>query len=321
MLRTIFCILIICTALNAAQAQQASASPNQSVLAPVDPKTVKPFLPDSEAKASRQQYLADSISMCYLTPDSTRKSQLWEKAWRTDLYQVLEQPAVSSIKTVAVKSGIPRNSRPAWVVMVLIGLLFYIGLLNVFLRGDIRRVLQSFYDKNALSKTDKETGLINSWAFLGLFILFCLTTGLVIFLVTQYYGIDYGISGFQLFITLAFCTAGLLVLKFLLLKMLGYIFEAGTAVSEYLAILNLTYFNVAFVLLCMAICFSLLASRFIPLLLTTTLVLIGVIFLWQYIRNSLSIISDFRFQKFYLFVYLCALEICPILILLKALNV
>ena len=286
----------------------------------MDPKTVKPFLPDSEAKAGRQRFLGDSIAMSYLMPDSTRKSQLWEKVLRTDLYQVLEQPAASSIKVVSVKSGIPRNSRPAWVVMVLIGLLLYIGLLNIFLRGDVRRVLQSFYDQNALSKTDKEAGLINSWAFMGLFVLFCLTAGLVIFLVTQYYGIDYGVGGFQLFITLAIGTAVLLVLKFLLLKFLGYIFETGAAVSEYLAILNLTYFNVAFVLLCAAICFSLLSSRFIPLLLTMTLVLIGVIFVWQYIRNSLSIISDFRFQKFYLFVYLCALEICPILILIKALN-
>ncbi|MES2429170.1 MAG: DUF4271 domain-containing protein, partial [Bacteroidota bacterium] len=30
---------------------------------------------------------------------------------------------------------------------------------------------------------------------------------------------------------------------------------------------------------------------------------------------------NFRFHKFYLFIYLCALEICPILILIKALNI
>jgi hypothetical protein len=294
----------------------------------VDPKTVKPFLlqgspfgPDSEAKARRQQFLEDSIAMSYLIPDSTRKNHLWEKVLKADLYQVLEQPAASSLKASEAKIGIPRNLRPTWTVMVLIGLLLYIGLLNIILSGDVKRVLQSFYDKNALSKTDKEAGLINSWAFLGLFILFCLTAGLFIFLVTQYYGIDYGISGFQLFITLAIGTAVLLVVKFLVLKLLGYIFETGPAVSEYLAVLNLTYFNAAFVLLCAAICFSLLASRLIPLLLTTTLIILGVIFVWQYIRNSLSIISDFRFQKFYLFVYLCALEICPILILIKALNV
>jgi hypothetical protein len=75
------------------------------------------------------------------------------------------------------------------------------------------------------------------------------------------------------------------------------------------------------VFLCVTICFSLLAARFIPVLFIFAIGLSGIIFVWQYIRNSLNIISDFRFHKFYLFIYLCALEICPVLILIKAIDI
>ena len=219
------------------------------------------------------------------------------------------------------KYGQLHSYRSAWILVVLAVLLLYTGFVNVFLGADVRSVLASFYNKNALSQTDLDAGLINSWAFIALFLLFCLTLGLVVFQVTQYYQVGYSINGLQLFLVMSLGAALLLVIKFVLLKVLGFIFELGEVVTQYIAILNLTYFNIAFVLLGVDICFSLLNSHLIPALLTVTVVLIGLVFLWQYIRNSLNIISAFRFQKFYLFVYLCALEICPILVLIKALNV
>src|SRR6202000_692870 len=104
-------------------------------------------------------------------------------------------------------------------------------------------------------------------------------------------------------------------LKFLMLKFIGFIFDIHQIVNQYIAILNLTYFNIAFVLLSLTICLSLLTRPLIPYLLIFTLALVVIIFAWQYVRNSVNIISNFRFHKFYLFIYLCALEICPILIL------
>jgi len=64
-----------------------------------------------------------------------------------------------------------------------------------------------------------------------------------------------------------------------------------------------------------------LQQQYIPYLKFFTALAITVIFAWQYLRNSVNIISSFRFHKFYLFIYLCALEICPVLILIKALDI
>ena len=217
--------------------------------------------------------------------------------------------------------GKERNSRDPWIVEIIIALLFYTALLNLFLGNEMRSVLQAFYNRNALSQTEKESGLINSWAFIGLFILFSLSFGLLLYQLTAYYHVYYSVTGFRLFLVISLSIALLFILKFLVLKLIGFLFDAGSLVSEYIYILNLTYFTIAFLLLAVVICISLISERFVPLLLTVTLIITTVIFVWQYLRNSVGMAANFRFHKFYLFIYLCALEISPVLVLIKALSI
>ncbi len=316
---TIFCVLFFSTSYFAVTAQPdtVTGKGNGNLNLNNTP------LADSAAlsTASRQQLVEDSIAMFYLIPDSSRENQFLSSIWKNNLSGFSSQTSTPIRQTGVVKSGVARASRDPWVMAVIIGLLIYTALLNLFLSKDIRNVLQSFYAKNALSQVDKEGGLVNSWAFVGLFLLFCLTASLVLYQFTVYEDIDYGIGGFQLFISLSLILSLLFALKFIVLKFIGFVFDVNRLVSEYIAILNLTYFNIAFVLLFVALCFSLLANRFIPWLLVFTMGSITLIFAVQYLRNSINVISNFRFHKFYLFIYLCALEICPILILIKALNI
>jgi hypothetical protein len=318
---TFFCLLFVSIGCSAAYAQNDSLSTkNNSNLNPVTTQRVY-ISPDSVAKENREQFIADSLALKFLRPDSARENQFIRKIFKDNLSNNYSFAYIPVKPKGVLKSGEVRTAREQWVIAAIIGLLMYIALLNLFLNKDIKRVIQSFYDKHALSQVDKEGGLINSWAFIGLFILFSLAFGLVLYQVTVYYNVAYDISGFQLFITLSLVISLLFTFKFLVLKFIGFVFDMNRLVSQYIAILNLTYFNIAFVLVSVAVCFSLLASQFIPWLLLFTVILIAIIFAWQYLRNSVNIISNFRFHKFYLFLYLCALEICPILILIKALNI
>jgi hypothetical protein len=316
----VFCLLLVSGCWFAACAQNDSAAVKQNN-AP-DTANMRPayvILPDSAelAKQKRIQFLADSFAAPYLTVDSTRKSLFYTKNI-TDFNAFLNIPPHDK---VILAGGQNRKYRDAWLIAAIIGLLIYTALLNIFLGKDIKSVIQSFYNKQALAQLDMEGGLINSWAFIGLFVLFSLTSGLVLYQLTVYYGVSYSITGFQLFLSLSVMVSILFALKFFVLKLIGFVFDINRMVSEYIAVLNLTYFNIGFVLLTVGSCFSLLSSRFIPVLLVFTVAIIAIIFAWQYLRNSVSIISNIRFHKFYLFIYLCALEICPILILIKALNI
>ena len=321
----VFCLLFFSAWCCAAFVQpDSSAANNKKTHAqPVVQPGYEP-LTDSVVKimTNKQQRLADSIALFYLKPDPKREDQYITSVMHNNLSRFNSVAPVSSrLAKASVPAGRPRNMRDAWIIAVIIGLLIYVALLNVFLSKDIRSVLQSFYNKHALSQSDKEAGLINSWAFVGLFLLFSLTFGLVLYQITVYRNVSYSTSGFQLFLSLSLLVVALLALKFLVLKFIGFVFDIGAVVSEYIGVLNLTYFNIGFIFLAVGTCFSLISAQFIPWLLRIMLGSIAIVFAWQYLRNSVGIISNFRFHKFYLFIYLCALEICPILILIKALNI
>lgn len=279
-------------------------------------------LPDSATttKENREQFIADSIAMYWLKPDSLRKTKFLSTLPVSNFGNIDSLLNNHSKSHGVLPTGRVRLYRDPWLIATIVGLLLYTALLNLFLGKEIKNVIQSFYNKHAVSQVDKEGGLINSWAFIGLFVLFSLASGLVLYQFTIYRGYSYQVTGFQLFIALSVLISLLFALKFFVLKFIGFVFDINKIVSEYIAILNLTYFNIAFVLLSVTICFSLLSDRYIPGLLTFTVTLIAIIFAWQYLRNSVNIISNIRFHKFYLFIYLCALEICPVLILIKALG-
>jgi hypothetical protein len=315
----IFCLLLFsCTA--------SYAQRDTFVNKPVNPTAFYQYpraVRDSAAMAIaiRQQFISDSIGMFYFKPDSLREDQFLAKVKKSGLFSLNIFPGDSAKIKGILYAGHVRESRDPWIIGAILGLLIYTALLNVLLGKDITSVIQTLYNRRTFSPVDKEGGLIHTWAFIGLFILFSLTSGLVLSQLTVYYHVYYTISGFQLFISLSVVISLLFAFKFFLLKFIGFVFDINRYVSQYITILNLTYFNVAFVLLFVSLCFSLLSSQFIPYLKAFTVVAIGFIFAWQYLRNSVNIISHFRFHKFYLFIYLCALEICPVLILIKALNI
>ena len=282
-----------------------------------------PFL-DSVAQAiqARQAFVDDSLATQYIRPaDPSRHSLLVDSLLKKYMYKGNDFLDIPSSSKSTLREGHTRQTRDQWVIGMIIGLLLYTAILNRIMSKDFESVWQSFYSKRMLTQVSKEDGLINSWTFIGLFLLFGLTSGLFLYQLASYNHVYYSISGVRLFVSLSLIILILFAVKFVLVKFLGFVFNINKLVSEYLSVLYLTYFNIAFVFLPVTVCFSLLTDRLIPFILAVAIVLIVVIFIWQYLRSSVNIISNILFHKFYLFVYLCALEICPILILIKALNI
>ena len=330
----VWCFFFMTVYFQAVYAQQAPLPPvnNNNTLIPTPQhisvldsvvmatKAREKFTADS-VKA-RVKFMADSIAMQYIKyPDSALNRQFVVATLKANLYTGTDFLDITTKSKSILKEGHNRQTRDQWIIVIIIGLLIYTALLNITLNKDIKNVLQSFYSKRHVSQAGKEEGYINFWSFIGLFLLFGFTFGLFLYQLAAYYKTYYTISGVRLFVALSFIVIALFAVKFVILKVLGFIFDINSLVSEYVSILYLTYFNIAFVFLPVAVCFSLLDAQFIPYLLAVAAVLIVIIFTWLYLRSSVNIISNFRFHKFYLFIYLCALEICPILILIKALNI
>ena len=277
------------------------------------------YVADSISQA-RKKFVADSLAMQFISaPDPGRHNQYIDTLLKNDGFDGLLFKGGTPKHHIGV--GTPRTARKAWVIWTIFGLLIYTGILNRFIGKDMYSVIVAFYDKRTFGKISKEDNALTSWAFICLFSLFGLTVGMYLYQILQYYNLTYTVSGFQLFITLSVIVIALFLAKILLLRAIAFVFDINRLVGEYVSVLYLTYFNIAFIFLPVIICFSLLSASLLPWLLRFSLLLMGLIFLIQYLRSTLNIISNFRFPKFYLFIYLCALEICPILILIKALGV
>jgi len=319
----VLCFLFMITCSMAGYAQQdTSAQQNTTVNPAQQPAGVQVLDSVIQATAARQKFVEDSLSIQYIRyPDSAMNREAAARFVHDYLYHgngFLDIPFKS--KSI-LRSGHTRQTRDQWIITIIIGLLLYTALLNIAMNKDVKNVFLSFYSKRAIVQASKEDAQINFWAFVGLFLLFGLTFGLFLYQLAAYKGIYYSVSGFRLFISLVLIILLLFAFKFLVLKFVGFVFDIQKLVTEYVSVLYLTYFNIAFVFLPVTVCFSLLSAQLIPVLLLVAAALIVVILTWLYLRSSVNIISNFRFHKFYLFIYLCALEICPILILIKALNI
>jgi cation transport ATPase len=297
------------------------AQKGSQLIAPIDTSQANLKHYTDSAVMARQHFVEDSLMMLYIKyPDPNRHNVFVDSILKHLTINPLSFADGQPVKQHIKKTGKERTLRPQWIIAVIIFLLIYTGLLNLFMGKDIYGVLQAFYSKRAFASINNEDSLLSSWAFIALFSLFGFTIGLYLYQLIVYKQLSFATTGFQLFFTLSVIVIVLFVLKILTLQAIGFVFDIGRLVKEYISVLYLTYFNLAFIFLPLVICFGLLSTNFKPYLLLISYALIALIFAIQYLRSTINIISKFRFHKIYLFIYLCALEICPILILIKALD-
>lgn len=275
---------------------------------------------DSAANA-RLQHISDSLSFLYVgKPDSLRKNQFVDSLIRVKVHRdfsFLEHP--QHIKSYQ-QAGKPLIRRDSWVLLAIIGLYIYFGLLNLFFGKDIGGFIRSFYSKRATGQFSREDNLFKSTAFISVFIFFGCVTGMFLYILGRYFQIGYLLQGPQLLLALTVTIIVLFALKLIVLRLLGFIFDVQKLVSGYISVVYLSYFNISFAFLPLLTCISLMAPHFGRMLFWLTGIIMGLIIVIQFIRGSIDVLSTAKFRKTYLFIYLCALEICPILLLIKALR-
>jgi len=318
------CLFLMVLSLSVYARPDTVAQQKTDTSAGQDQNSRVPFL-DSVATAMQQheQFMQDSLATRYIRPaDSNQHDQLVDTLLKQVLYTGTDFLDLHPHSKSLLKEGSTRNFRDPWILIIILAMLIYAAVLNRVMSKDLESVWMSFYSTRMLNQVSKEEGVVNSWTFAALFLLFASTFGLFLYQYSVYSHVYYSrFSGFQLFVTLTVIILVLFAVKFVIVKFIGFVFGISKLVSEYLSVSYLTYFNIGFVFLPVTLCFSLLPDPLIRYVLLFAYVLIGAIIVWQYVRGSVGIISNILFHKFYLIVYLCALEICPILILIKALNI
>jgi hypothetical protein len=274
------------------------------------------------AQANRAKQVSDSLAMLYIKSEpAERPNRFVEEMLQSQAYKgntFLDLPVPAKVDTMPGKT---RHVKDNWLVIAVAGLLLYGGLVRIFFWPDINRIIVSTYNKQYFLEIAEEGNFIGFWAFAALLILLGFTFGLFLYLIAGYYEVYYALAGPALFMALTVAVILFFLSKIVVLKVLGFIFGFGSAVNRYIAILCLTYFCLTFAMLPIVVCLGFIGTPLVSIILLFAFVAACFLLLWLYVRNSILVISDFQFSKFYLFTYLCALEICPVLVLIKALNI
>ena len=207
-----------------------------------------------------------------------------------------------------------------WIVTSIAFLLILFAFLKHVFDKQLTIIVQSFFSNRVLSNTNKDDNLFTSWPFLILFIHFGFTIGLFFYLAAKYQALNFIENGFQIFVTISIAIILFYKFKIVILRLLGFFFNLQKPINEYISILYLSYFNAALLFLPLVIAFALSPPQYGEFYMVLATVLLALIFTFQLIRAGINILSQNRFSKVYLLLYFCTLEICPILILIKAIG-
>jgi hypothetical protein len=271
------------------------------------------FATDSIMKAT--WLFPDSMVKKHLIMDSILKANTVGKSNLINRYKDF-----ASVPRSKYKFGEMLPKGQLWVLGVVASLLLLFAIVKVSFTKQLQTIVQSFFSNRVLNNLNKEDNLFTSWPFLLLFVQFGFTIGMFFYLVSQFYHLAFSGTGFQFYLSISVLIVVLYLLKILILRVLGHLFNVQKPVNEYVTILYLSYFNLSLLFIPLVIAFALSPLKYAPVFIAVSLILLGTIFVFQIIRAGVNILSHNRFSKVYLFLYFCALEICPILILIKAIG-
>ncbi|WP_410222262.1 DUF4271 domain-containing protein [Pedobacter sp.] len=291
-----------------------------------DSLNIKPFLTDSLLLDTISKSAIDTLTPHILKKRDSSTYAHWIDSLSKgygfavfDLSSVLKKQ--NPVEKVTYQQGDLLPKGKVWILLVIGFLLVLFAILKNSFGKQLNMVVQSFYSNRVLANFSKEDNLVTSWSFLLLFVQFGFTIGMFFYLLAQYNENEQAQrQGFEFFITLSMGIIMLYLLKIVMLRLIGFFFEVQKPVKHYVTILYLSYFNASLLFIPLIIAFALAPVQYGNVFILTGLILLCAIFVFQFVRAAINILSTYRFPKLYLILYLCALEICPIMILIKAIG-
>ena len=205
--------------------------------------------------------------------------------------------------------------------------LFYacIGLLLFFaiVRNAFQRYLQDlfrlFFRTTMKQRQVKEQMMASPLPSLLLNLLFMLSGGMLITLLLQHYGLGEQYNFWQLLLYAVVGLGLIYLIKFISLKLCGWLFRLSEATDAYTFIVFTTnkVLGIAWLPFIILIVFTNGLSQ--QLFITATLIVTGGAFLYRFFLSYATIHRGIKLNPFHFILYLLAFEIAPLLLINKLL--
>ena len=260
------------------------------------------------AKPNQNIQIPDSVKTQVLSADTVQKDPL-------AAHSLFENHLLPP-KTTEDQLHITRHD--FWVAGILLLLYTLFVWLYVSNRKKLNQVIRAFYVNRSGGQLSRDELALGNRVAVFLSIFFVVTSAIFIGHLLPYYGFDFFSSNFTL---LSIVTGAVVILaysfKFLTIKTIGYIFKVQKEAAEYTMLVFLFCNTLGLFMLPIVIGLTFIDQVPPSFFINTGLALIAVFIAIRTIRGLFLGLNSSRISKFYLFMYLCTLEILPFIILAK----
>jgi len=224
-------------------------------------------------------------------------------------------------KGVLITEQLKKGSRDESMFYFLCLLLFYYGFIRIAFLKYLDNLNTLFLRVTMRHQQIRDQVLQSPLPSLFLNILFVISTGLFLSFVADYYNIVPGMNRWLLLFYCCVLLATIYLGKFILLKMVGWMFNIRSATDTYIFIVFLVNKMLGIYLLPALLFMAFAKGQFLTVLMTLTYFFIVILFIYRFIIAYRPVRNEIKLSRFHFFIYLCAFEIAPLLLIYKVLLI
>ncbi len=208
-----------------------------------------------------------------------------------------------------------REFRPDWLLGIIIGCLVMLAWLKLFYNKFLDQTMQSLFNYQLSTKLLRDQNIFSRRVGFLLNIHFVLVGAALAYLILGYFHIrPFNLDGILSYLAYAGILSGFLILRYLTSHAVGYVFDKHYEFREYIHQLLLIYKNLGIYLLVLVIGIAYIREDLRAYLVYLAFLLLAAAVVFRIFKGLKIILSKKEVLIFYLILYLCTLEILPVLV-------
>lgn len=300
------------TGIDTGKIVQDSPTSQKKQLAPVIQNPVPPT-DTLKTVADSNIVVSDSLKPAPLVHPSVNKmKQLMEQLRNHPYYNFFGKP-VSLISE-------ERNDAGSEVFFyLLLGMIFYYALVRAFFPKYEANLFTLFFRATLRQQQLREQLLQSPLPSLFLNILFVLSGSLYISFLARYEGVLQQLDFWLLWLYAMGALAGIYIGKFLVIKTIGWILRFTKASDAYIFVVFMVNKMTGIFLLPVLLLMAFPSESLLPVVVTLSLIMLVVLLAYRFLISYRVVRNEIKVNPFHFFIYLCAFEIAPLLLIYKVL--
>jgi Domain of unknown function (DUF4271) len=199
-------------------------------------------------------------------------------------------------------------------------ILLFLAFLATLLSGQLQKTFQAFFNDNLFAQLYREREARGPLSFWPPYAFFLVNVGIFIFFLTQRFGANFGGSLFGQLMLCIGGVIGLFLLKPVVLRIFAGIFPVEKEVNRYLFLMVVFASVLGLILAPVNIFLAYGPSHLQKTAIWGTLALVVAVYLYRSLRGALIANRYLALNKFHFLLYICTVEIAPILLVFKLIT-